>query len=1028
MKLLKEWIDERIYDINYFVYNEFNNLEEIDEGTSGTFKKANLKNQRITVAIKSLNNSIINENDFNEFITKLKTFQKINHPNINHFLGLTRDPNDNYFLVWEYANEGNLRNYLKNKFNMLRWNDKIQMALDIALGLMFLHSEQIIHGNLHAYNILIKSGRLMITDFELSVDVVYFEPQYLRDPRYKRDKKSDIYSLGILLWELSSGHPPFSNYGQEEFSSVQTLIINGKREDPVENTPFEYQQLYQKCWCDDSVIRPGINEVREILSQMKLRFDTDEYINEIFKSSLTQQQIIRKFKLNNGLILTEGNIQSSMQAIFVEDGALNMSLYEGQPIVYLNINDLQPADVCINFPIAEMAYKGDLLESFSKCADNDNDSFGHFFARKILVGGKLFIKEFSSATQTQKDILKFYLFHVNNLTKYSIEIQFNNLFSLNLLPKIVTLDGEELDTYEKLIKWMNDLYQNKIIDIISYDLIPISQLRHNALPIDDLNTFNEKQPGVTKFKEKLSLEEWVGDGVYCNLMSWTEDFHLFQGLIINEDYEIKISKKIAVDFVEIPKVNINNKSYQRNIKPLTNLEDILISNNIFSIKNLSTFPFIKNNFRDYGDYIHILFKCERYEILLDKDLIKPTKEFKQAIESALSSTKPLKILRDILNEYGHLFPQRIILGSSLKSILPSNSIPVVDLEKLTFDDLNISYLLTQEGEVIEINDLSKWIQNTDNSLEIIEFDNIIPLYKILEVEQQKKIDDILKNDFRIIMTGITDLKDLDNNDVMHYKRINLNSESSLGSEDYKVFGSIISENNTKSEEIYVNFGLYNYNGFYAIIKKLEISVDIKKYYVLWMVVGSPSKLSIFSPNNREFSVGYIKESITLRIDKSNHHIKAPFQLFQGYTIFVHAYYSSTNYEPISIIKLVEWNDQYFNISIQSIIDSDAQFDGDKIDLHVCILSTDNKNLKIDREERECSLNLIGYMLTKENLNEKFDYEKPSSSDSELAIVQNMNNDTSLTDSTNNDPLYNRKINSISDMQFKEAKVTGNRKK
>ncbi|CAB5209038.1 unnamed protein product [Rhizophagus irregularis] len=793
MKLLKEWIDERIYDINHFVYNEFNNLEEIDEGTSGTFKKANLKNQRITVAIKSLNNSIINENDFNEFITKLKTFQKINHPNINHFLGLTRDPNDNYFLVWEYANEGNLRNYLKNKFNMLRWNDKIQMALDIALGLMFLHSEQIIHGNLHAYNILIKSGRLMITDFELSVDVVYFEPQYLRDPRYKRDKKSDIYSLGILLWELSSGHPPFSNYGQEEFSSVQTLIINGKREDPVENTPFEYQQLYQKCWCDDSVIRPGINEVREILSQMKLRFDTDEYINEIFKGSLTQQQIIRKFKLNYGLILTEGNIQSSMQAIFVEDGALNMSLYEGQPIVYLNINDLQPADVCINFPIAEMAYKGDLLESFSKCADNDNDSFGHFFAGKILVGGKLFIKEFSSATQTQKDILKFYLFHVNNSSKYSIEIQFNNLFSLNLLPKIVTLDGGELDTYDKLIKWMNDLYQNKIIDIISYDLIPISQLRHSTLSIDDLNTFYERQPGVTKFEKKLSLEEWVGDEVYSNLMSWTEDFHLFQGLIVNEDYEIKISKKIVVDFVEIPKVNINNKSYQRNIKPLTNLEDILISNNIFSIKDLSAFPFIKNNFRDYGDYIHILFKCERYEILLDKDLIKPTKEFEQAIESALNSTKPLKILRDILNEYGHLFPQRIILGSSLKNILPSNSIPVVDLEKLAFDDLNISYLLTREGEVIEINNLSNWIQNTDNSLEIIEFDNIIPLYKILEVEQQKKIDDILKNDFRIIMTGITDLKDLDNNDVMHYKRINLNSESSLGSEDYKVFGSIISE-------------------------------------------------------------------------------------------------------------------------------------------------------------------------------------------------------------------------------------------
>jgi serine/threonine protein kinase len=53
-------------------------------------------------------------------------------------------------MVLQYANQGNLREYLSNKerFNSLQWSDKIQMALDIANGLMCLHHEQIVHGDL----------------------------------------------------------------------------------------------------------------------------------------------------------------------------------------------------------------------------------------------------------------------------------------------------------------------------------------------------------------------------------------------------------------------------------------------------------------------------------------------------------------------------------------------------------------------------------------------------------------------------------------------------------------------------------------------------------------------------------------------------------------------------------------------------------------------------------------------------------------------------------------------------------------
>ncbi|CAB5383629.1 unnamed protein product [Rhizophagus irregularis] len=714
----------------------------------------------------------------------------------------------------------------------------------------------------------------------------------------------------------------------------------------------------------------------------------------------SSEQIIRQFKLNYGIILTGEDIRPSMRAIIAEDGELKMNLYRGQPLIYsyINYNDYnegKPLDMCINFPIAKIIYNGDLVDSFRYYNEKLNESpYGHFLARKFLAGGQLFIKDFNLATSAQINILKFYLFYVYNSAKCSAKIQFNNLFDLDLLPKIVTMDGKELNTHKKLTKWMDDLYQKKTATIISYNnLIPINQLRYGTLLIDNLESFNEKQPGVANFQERLTLEEWVGDKVYDNLVSWTEDFQLFQGLIINEDYEITISKEIAVNFIKIPKVNLSEKVYSKKIKPSTNMEVILISNNIFSIKCLSTLPFVKCNIKNYGGYVHLSLKCERYEILLNENHIKPTKELEQLIENALNSMKPLEALQSIFNEYGHLFPQRIILGRSLKNILPekstfdnSDTIPTTsyntDIDMINvnselkisdyFQNIsNLSYLLTQEGEVVEKNDIHTWINDTSNNLEIIEFDNIIPLYKILKVEQQRKIDDILKNDLRIIMTGITDLKDLDNKNVVHYKRINLNPQLVLEDEDYEVFGSIITENNIKLEQIYVNFGLYDINGFYAIIKKLEgTNVDITKCNVLWMIVGNPSKLLVLSPKNRELQVDCIKESITMRLNKASYCIKSPFPLYRGYTISVYAYYSSTNYEPINI-KLVKWNKEYINFQIKynksniTTFISDIQL-GEEVNLHICFLSTIDKNLKIDYEMIEFPLDLIGYTLSKEN--------------------------------------------------------------
>src|SRR6185369_15637563 len=83
---------------------------------------------------------------------------------------------------------------------------------------------------------------------------------------YLVDKRSDCYSLGVLLWEISTGKHPFS--GCNGYAII-SAIIDGKREKPSPNTPQEYIRLYEKCWDDEPENRPTASQVRMRLEKMR---------------------------------------------------------------------------------------------------------------------------------------------------------------------------------------------------------------------------------------------------------------------------------------------------------------------------------------------------------------------------------------------------------------------------------------------------------------------------------------------------------------------------------------------------------------------------------------------------------------------------------------------------------------------------------------------------------------------------------------------------------------------------------------
>ncbi|CAB5342192.1 unnamed protein product [Rhizophagus irregularis] len=84
---------------------------------------------------------------------------------IVRYLGISQDGKD-YLLVTEYADGGDLRNYLKNNFKNLTWHDKKKLAYQIADGLNYLHNENVLHRDLHSKNIVIHETNAKIIDFE----------------------------------------------------------------------------------------------------------------------------------------------------------------------------------------------------------------------------------------------------------------------------------------------------------------------------------------------------------------------------------------------------------------------------------------------------------------------------------------------------------------------------------------------------------------------------------------------------------------------------------------------------------------------------------------------------------------------------------------------------------------------------------------------------------------------------------------------------------------------------------------------
>lgn len=271
-------------------YKEFENLTQIGEGSFALVYLANWRGSK--VAIKQLTN--VSLEVFGEFRKEVWLMSWLKHPNLVELIGICLEP---FCMVMEIMDKGSLFSYIHKDGVKLDWPLRIQIALDIAHGMNFLHSVKppVIHRDLKSPNVLLKTEgqpRMIakIADFGLSratsfVDKfqgtsvdnpVWLAPEVIKKETY--GLPVDVYAFGVMLWEILTQDFFF---GEVRFmADVEDMILEGQRP-PIPECEYEdYVAMIKEGWDPNPKNRYTFSQAIPRLENIKLLLEGKKPIHE----------------------------------------------------------------------------------------------------------------------------------------------------------------------------------------------------------------------------------------------------------------------------------------------------------------------------------------------------------------------------------------------------------------------------------------------------------------------------------------------------------------------------------------------------------------------------------------------------------------------------------------------------------------------------------------------------------------------------------------------------------------------------
>uniref|UniRef100_A0A8C4GZI6 Mitogen-activated protein kinase kinase kinase 7 n=1 Tax=Dicentrarchus labrax TaxID=13489 RepID=A0A8C4GZI6_DICLA len=243
----------------------------VGRGTFGVVFKAVWKGK--DVAIKTIES----ENERNAFLVELRQLSRVNHPNIVKLYGSCDNP---VCLVMEYAECGSLYNLLHSADPQPHYTASHAMSwcLQCAQGVAYLHSmkpKALIHRDLKPPNLLLvaRGTVLKICDFGTACDIqtymtnnkgsaAWMAPEVFEGSNYS--EKCDVFSWGIILWEVITRKKPFDEIGGSAFC-IMWAVHRGTRPPLIKDLPEPIETLMTRCWDKEPSQRPSMEEFHHTL-------------------------------------------------------------------------------------------------------------------------------------------------------------------------------------------------------------------------------------------------------------------------------------------------------------------------------------------------------------------------------------------------------------------------------------------------------------------------------------------------------------------------------------------------------------------------------------------------------------------------------------------------------------------------------------------------------------------------------------------------------------------------------------------
>lgn len=286
--------------------NRYEIIEKIGNGGMATVYKATDKVLKRNVAVKILRDEFTTDDEFiKRFEVEAQSAARLTHPNIVSIYDVGVDGNL-YYIVMELIQGKTLKEIIIKERGPLPWKWSINVSIQIASALEMAHRNNIIHRDIKPHNIIItEDGVAKVTDFGIAKavsnstitafgttigSVHYFSPEHARGGF--TDAKSDLYSLGVVMYEMVTGRVPF------DADTPVSVALKHMQEEPVEpielnpNLPIAVNKIIMRALQKDTTLR--YQTASEMLVDLKksLKDPEGDFVEELEYDPTAKTQVI----------------------------------------------------------------------------------------------------------------------------------------------------------------------------------------------------------------------------------------------------------------------------------------------------------------------------------------------------------------------------------------------------------------------------------------------------------------------------------------------------------------------------------------------------------------------------------------------------------------------------------------------------------------------------------------------------------------------------------------------------------------